>query len=413
MAIKIIQGDSEDELKMLPSNSVHSIVTDPPAGIAFMGKSWDTNKGGRDKWISWLSRVMKEALRVLKPGGYALVWALPRTSHWTAMALELAGFEVCDRVSHLFGTGFPKGENISKAIDKHLGAKRTPDQYTGPNFKNGVYGSLGRSPAATPEAAAWEGWNTALKPACEDWWLVQKPFKGTYTANVLQHGTGGLNIDGCRIGDGADVVTFDRTKRDVPGEAYDLGTVMACRPSEQGRWPAHVVLDEAAAAVLDASVPATKSPRTYTRSTDVHSDVVEFNPKMAGSMQKGFGDAGGPSRFFYVAKPAPNEKHRGVEKNDHPTVKSLALMRWLITLVTPKGGTVLDMFAGSGTTLLAASELGFDAIGIEQSAHHVDIIQGRYDNHVSYAEMVKRDEQVKKIRAALRAKGMLKKRKRA
>ena len=184
-------GDCLKVLKTLPSCSVDAIVTDPPAGIAFMGKSWDTDKGGRDAWIAWMQSIAQECLRVIKPGGHALVWALPRTSHWTGMAWENAGWEPRDKVVHLFGTGFPKSLNVSKAIDKAAGAEREVVGYSrGVGVEdNQGYGGIARggvgivqkgidvpvTASATPEAHQWEGWGTALKPAAEDWWLLRKP----------------------------------------------------------------------------------------------------------------------------------------------------------------------------------------------------------------------------------------------
>lgn len=181
-------GECLEGMKKLASNSVDAIVTDPPAGISFMGRAWDDDKGGRDKWIAWLQSVMTECHRILKPGGHALVWALPRTSHWTAMALELAGWQVRDRVSWLYVTGFPKSMNVSKAIDAHLDAHLgvdrpvvghredgRSDMHAGVPGSYGFKGSFDITSSGSEQAKAWEGWGTALKPACEDWWLVRKP----------------------------------------------------------------------------------------------------------------------------------------------------------------------------------------------------------------------------------------------
>jgi len=227
--VKLYHGDCLELLKTLPDNSVDSIVTDPPAGISFLNRSWDDDKGGRDHWIAWMCDVMKECHRVLKCGGHGLVWALPRTSHWTATALENAGFEIRDRVSHLFGTGFPKNMDVSKSIDSAAGVEReiigVDKTRLRPNrkYKSGAIGKIGGNESicdrsdngatltapATPEAKQWEGWGTALKPACEDWWLIRKPLsEKTVAANVVKVGVGGINIDGCRIG--SDVITTHR-----------------------------------------------------------------------------------------------------------------------------------------------------------------------------------------------------------
>ena len=177
--IKLHLGDCLEYMKSQPDNFFDSIVTDPPAGISFMGKDWDKDKGGRDAWIAWMTVIASEAYRVLKPGAHALVWALPRTSHWTATAWEDAGFEVRDRVSHLFGSGFPKSHNISKAIDKMAGAEReilgeSPYNARRPNPPvSERYAQAGHkaniTAPATPEAQQWDGWGTALKPCMEDW----------------------------------------------------------------------------------------------------------------------------------------------------------------------------------------------------------------------------------------------------
>jgi site-specific DNA-methyltransferase (adenine-specific) len=308
--LELRQGDCLDVLKRMPSNYADSLVTDPPAGIAFMGKEWDKDKGGRDAWVTWMTGVMGEAMRVLKPGAHGLVWALPRTSHWTATALENAGFEVRDVVMHLFGTGFPKSHDISKAIDKAAGIDREiigTQGIPGGGLGSGIADSTGSHKytgnilsniGVTEGAKQWQGWGTSLKPASEHWILVRKPLsEKTVAANVLKHGTGAINIDGCRI-----------------------GTI------ENGRFPANLILD--------------------------NEDILGNN-----------------SRFFYVAKASKSDK--GVD-NTHPTVKSTALMGYLIKLVTPPGGVVLDPFMGSGSTGVSAVRQGFSFVGIEQEPEYFD-----------------------------------------
>jgi DNA modification methylase len=197
--MKIIHGDCLDILKGIDTNSIDSLVTDPPAGISFMGKEWDSNKGGSKEWIKWMSQVMSACLRVLKPGAHALVWAIPRTSHWTATALEDAGFEIRDVVTHLFGSGFPKSLDISKAIDKAAGLERerVPG---GQGGVNQILGSRKSGEAISGEAKQWQGFGTALKPASEHWILCRKPIsEKTVAANVLKWGCGGINIDKSRI----------------------------------------------------------------------------------------------------------------------------------------------------------------------------------------------------------------------
>lgn len=328
---RLIRGDSAEVLRTLAPGSVDAVVTDPPSSIGFMGVEWDSDKGGRDAWVAWLRGIMGLALVALKPGGHALVWALPKRSHWTALAVEDAGFEIRDVHHHIFGEGMPK----SKA---------------------------------------------QLKPAVEHWILGRKPFRGSLKACVAKHGTGGLHIEACRIG-------TDDTR--APSSATFLGLMNddAFKPeagriagSACGRWSAHLSLDEAGAAALDE------------QSGILTSGARNEGVRQGRRQGKTFGDqrgdggpaieasSGGASRFFavlddatfrYIAKPSDAERTAsGQVDNDHETVKSIALMSWLVRLITPPGGTVLDPFAGSGTTGLACAAEGMSFIGIEQSPKH-------------------------------------------
>jgi DNA modification methylase len=260
----ILEGDCAVRLKEIPDASVDSIVADPPAGIAFMGKVWDTDKGGESEWIAWLAGILAEGYRVLKPGGHCLLWALPRTSDWTMQALRRAGFEVRDVVTHLFGSGFPKSLDVSKAIDSAAGATREvvgpsarhvsgkPEQRTdglcgSSTFAESIgMGSTITAPA-TPEARKWSGFGTALKPAAEFWILARKPLDGTVAANVLRHGTGALNIDAARVG-----TAGGTAKGSFPNEssvsAYGNGLNGACDIVDigKGRFPANLVLSHTA-----------------------------------------------------------------------------------------------------------------------------------------------------------------------
>lgn|GEM_PF-605849 len=409
-ASKLVNGDCLESLKALESDSLDSLVTDPPAGISFMGKDWDDDKGGSKQWISWMTEVMAECLRVLKPGAHGLVWAIPRTSHWTATALEDAGFEIRDVVTHLFGSGFPKSHNISKAIDKEAGVERekgfrpiaypdsdcwgTPNS-SGEDIKTNdkIYsdrksmkskpGMIETDYAATPEAKKYEGYGTALKPASEHWILVRKPLsEDTIVKNVLKHGTGGINIDGCRV-DAGDQDSLEKNwdrvqsaKRGV--SATGLKPVDLSDRKKQGRFPANLVLSGDAPELLDEQ----SGELTSGASKSSYIQKASENKSMSGNnyerkMKDRDADSGGASRFFYCAKPAKSDKG---EINNHPTVKSTKLMRYFITLVTPENGKVLDPFLGSGTTLIACQQLEKDCVGFEKDPHYCSVIIERWQN---------------------------------
>ncbi len=478
----LLHGDSST--LDLGEHVVDAIVCDPPAGIGFMQKGWDADKGGRDAWIRWLAETLAPAFRALKPGGHALVWAIPRTSHWTAMALELAGFEIRDVVMHLFGTGFPKSLSVSKAIDDRLGVERRPAapdpnqscawlkagepcQGHDSGHSQGPTFHAAPTSAGSLEAAQWEGWGTALKPAAEHWILVRKPLAGTVASNVLAFGTGGLNVDACRIGDAGGTCRDGRaTMPNDAGWANMRGHGIA--ELNAGRWPANVVLSHAEGCVAVGTAiargdnrgdPGGRRPGGFgdvgAASGDVapnarvygDSEVVVYacvpgcpvrqldgqaGDRKSGARRAGvrqghrqnrtYGDqagdggpaiapsAGGASRFFYVAKPPAREREAGCDhlpaksggeatgrvdgsagtqnpragagrgggrRNFHPTVKSIDLMRWLVRLITPPGGIVLDPFCGSGSTGVAALAEGAMFIGVELTPDYVPIAEAR------------------------------------
>lgn len=404
-------GDCLVILRELENESVDSIVTDPPAGISFMGKEWDKDRGGKHQWIAWMESVAQECMRVLKPGGHAVVWALPRTSHWTGTAWEDAGFEVRDVITHVFGSGFPKSLDVGKAIDREAGVERKvvgKKRGTSQDIRGGKFASnpdrerlevLETAPA-TPEAVEWDGWGTALKPAVEFWWLFRKPLsEKTVAKNVLKWGTGALNIDACRVpGEAVPVNKLEKWsgfgQMERPGYEQEM--------NDKGRFPANLVHD--GSEEVKALFP-----------NSVSSDAVRYNSRSWGDGEiygvgnptntTGYKDEGSAARFFYTAKPSSTERNWGVvgiekepggslsggadtgngkvktnqpvKKNFHPTVKPLALMTYLIVLVTPKGGTVLDPFMGSGTTLVACKELGRNGIGIEQDLKYFKLAQKR------------------------------------
>lgn len=427
MTVQLYHGDCLEVMARMGPNSVDSIVTDPPAGIAFMGKSWDKDHGGRDAWIANMATIAAECLRVLKPGGHALVWALPRTSHWTATAWENAGFEVRDRVAHVFGSGFPKSHDVSKAIDKAAGAENViatkPDRWTGKG--NSLNFSTDRSQEkckitapATPEALQWAGWGTALKPAMEDWWLLRKPLAaGTVAANVLAWGTGAINVDGCRIGtdDGEPPYTDRPQGVSSPDWVARGGMFREDRKgrtstgSPSGRWPANVVHDGSDEVL--AGFPVTTSVPFSRRGGTGN---VWSGPITEQYGELGYTDTGSAARFFYCAKASRADRDEGLDglplrgknevygdglntatkldpalhtaesvaawpqrHNHHPTVKPTDLMRWLVRLVTRPGGVVLDPFMGSGSTGKAAVLEGMRFIGIEQDAEYLEIARRR------------------------------------
>ena len=384
-------GDCVEVLRTLPACSVDAIVTDPPAGIAFMGKSWDTDKGGRDAWIAWMQEVAGECLRVIKPGGHALVWALPRTSHWTGMAWESAGWEPRDKIVHLFGTGFPKSLDVGKAIDKAAGAEREVvgvNPSSRPNSKHksgrGFDSQLGTESAgvqsltapATADAQQWDGWGTALKPAAEDWWLMRKPLDGTVAANVLRHGTGALNIDGCRVGTEQTTTTvkdLSQAHGNRFGEAGIAYPKIGSKLNPPGRWPANV-LHDGSAEVL-AGFPGEEARFFYCAkaSRADREEGCDNLPERSGAdaVDREEGSAGTQSPRAGAGRTA------GTVRNHHPTVKNVELMRYLCRLITPPGGTVLDPFTGSGSTGKGAVLEGFRFVGIERESDYLQIAAAR------------------------------------
>ena len=426
---RVFLGDCREVLRGLPDNSVDSVVTDPPYELGFMGKSWDSSG------IAYDVTVWEECLRVLKPGGHVLAFGGSRTWHRLAVAIEDAGFEIRDNIAWIYGSGFPKSLNVSKAIDKAAGAQRevvAKKPYTSAKMPAGdshvgTYGAerivSDETAPATAEAQQWEGWGTALKPAHEPIVVGRKPFgKGvTVAGNVLAWGVGGLNIDGSRIehdGTGQWGTINRSNTRGVYGSFGDEdGKTPGSKRNPAGRWPANVILDEVTAGLLDEQSGVSKSTRS--EMTSKPGDVYGAGkglPSHTGVY--GHNDAGGASRFFYVAKASKRDRNEGLEKlegassggkgnglaricescgasilkpcdcpersfvnpavkNFHPTVKPTQLMRYLIKLVTPPGGTVLDPFTGSGSTGKAALLDGFNFVGAELTEEYLPIIEGR------------------------------------
>jgi len=375
-------GDCLEVLATLPDESVDAIVTDPPYGLSFMGKRWDYDVPGSDIWA--------ECLRVLKPGGYLLAFAGTRTQHRMAVRIEDAGFEIRDMIAWVYGSGFPKSLDVSKAIDKEAGIERTEvvSRYRARDFglcSNNRLGSQDVEVAqktvmqfapATQSARQWQGWGTALKPAIEPITVARKPFRGTVADNVLAHGTGALNIDACRVASGSDhaercasVVGLCSNRN---GAVYgEWSRARTDSHHDSGRWPANLIHDG--------------SP-----------EVVCIFPD-----DKVFGST---ARFFYCAKASRRDRNDGLpcgeasavstnstmrecegadwparNGNHHPTVKPTDLMAYLCRLVTPPGGVVLDPFMGSGSTGKAAVREGYRFIGIEREAEYVAIAEARIE----------------------------------
>ena len=416
---EIREGDALEQLPPIPSDSIDAVVTDPPYGIGFMGKAWDgaaiavaaahdrasrrsTGPPSRDadgrlhgrsssafgspaviagprragrEFEAWCETWAAECLRVLKPGGYLVAFGGTRTYHRLVCGVEDAGFEIRDTLAWLFGSGFPKSRNLDG--DR-------------------------------------EGWCSALKPGHEPIVMARKPFTGSLAANVERLGTGALNIDGCRI----DIPDASEYARNSSGDRGHAGTRELADRRATGfrmgggiaaaaRWPANVVLDEDVAAVLDESVGELRSGSgALLRNADKFRNTYGAFKGGDEAADALYGDAGGPSRFFYCAKASPAERERGCESlprgeggfrsetsgqhltrrdggdpspvgNHHPTVKPLELMRWLVRLVTPPTGLVLDPFAGSGTTAIAALREGLSFIGIEREVEYVAIARAR------------------------------------
>ncbi len=409
----LVPGDCVEVMKLLPESSVDAIVCDPPYGLEFMGKEFDKLGEGMAQQ-KWHEAWAVEALRVLKPGGYLLAFGGTRTYHRLASAVEDAGFEIRDSVIWCQGQGFPKNMDISKAIDKSAGTERTETRpYIAPDGKprptvvrdwayadaRGEANGQNRRAAvvsapATEDAKKWDGWGTALKPAFEPVVVARKPLIGTVAANVLKHGTGGLNIDSCRIPARADELVEDDGRRvdmerGTCAEGYDRPNATMFRtgkpavrggPSKAaGRFPANLLLSHSPSCVhLDSNADTDLwacVPGCPIRAMDAQSDPAQTDKGVSRYFMR-FDPADAP--FIYAPKANKKERNDGVEGgNKHPTVKPVAVMAYLCRLVTPPGGRVLDPFMGSGTTGIAALREGFDFIGIERESEYREIAEAR------------------------------------
>lgn len=429
---KLLLGDNIQSLQKLPDNSVDSIVSDPPYGLSFMGKKWDYDVPSVEFW--------REVYRVLKPGGHVLSFGGTRTYHRMVVNIEDAGFEIRDQIMWLYGSGFPKSHNIGKAIDKLQGNDReVVGEYIAPDGKvrKGVNKDI------MPNATQWdnedriqtkgqspyEGWGTALKPANEPICVARKPIsEKTIAENVLKWGTGGINIDGCRVG--TELISHGTSKADIRGGSLD-GSISGSRPPIQveehiteGRFPANIILDEIAGELLDEQSGVSKSNKSSKKYVNELYDDISVN---VGGGQRNpestYADKGGASRFFYQAKVSKAERNMGLDefeekvsmkwngsdghkgvgdfypdgserpktsyKNNHPTVKPVALMAYLCRLVTPPNGIVLDPFMGSGSTGIAARLEGFKFCGMELDEDYFKIASARIENYEEYRKFIK------------------------
>jgi site-specific DNA-methyltransferase (adenine-specific) len=435
-------GDCKILIKELLDNSIDAVVTDPPYGLEFMGKEWDKLWDKRDKneqtnegvktflragknlsqykagYEAYLFHFewAKEVFRVLKPGGHLLAFGGSRTYHRLACAIEDAGFEIRDQIMWIYGSGFPKALDVSKAIDKMKGAEREIigiDGRTAENskFNLGIQKKWDITNPATPEAKYWNGWKSALKPAHEPICLARKPLDGTIAENCLKWGVGALNIDGCRIGTNRNKEPRQYDNENASGSncgdsSFGNNLVKSTGFMSQGRYPANIILDEEAGAMLDEQSGELKSGDS---NGFKGKHTAKIYGKYANNMIDSdtvYADSGGASRFFYCAKSSRSERNAGLEgmeekanagiyefrvdgsldgkptqpkANHHPTVKPIKLMEYLIKLVSREGQTILDPFAGSGTTGIACVRLNREFIGFEQEKDYVEIAEKRIE----------------------------------
>jgi len=349
---EVIHGDCLDVMRGMEPESVDTIITDPPYGLAFMGQQWDHGVPGVPFWTA--------ALRVAKPGAMMLAFGGTRTHHRLMCAIEDAGWEIRDCMMWLYGSGFPKSHDISKAIGKAAGVETTP---------------------ATDLARQWGGWGTALKPAWEPIVVAMKPLDGTFAQNAEKWGVAGLWIDGGRIGTDEDCAR-KRTLVSDTSAPFGKGAEMGGNGRPAGRFPANVILDEDAGAMLDEQSGECGAFAPVKRGHDGKSQGIYGDFAQKGDDGASFhNDSGGASRFFYCAKVSRAERTDGGRiDNNHPTVKPVSLLRYLCRLTkTPTGGLVLDPFTGSGSTGIACIEEERDFIGIESNADYVEIARRRIE----------------------------------
>lgn len=433
MNTNLFNGDCLDEMKKLADNSVDAIVTDPPYGLSFMGKKWDYDVPSVEIW--------QECLRVLKPGGYLLAFAGTRTQHRMAVRIEDAGFEIRDMIAWVYGSGFPKSLNvgksvnqletnewskISKALDKLQGNERRfiAEEKTQPKFKYSGSGQLQEkwidkdTKTITKGNSEWKGWGTALKPALEPITVARKPLsEKTVAENALKWGTGGINIDECRVG--TEEMYNAPAGNKAGGNSLNMSAVSMPQDVDGttaiGRFPANLIHDGSEEVIN--LFPNTKSVSSM-RGIGLSNSGVFGKADDSFNTERGFNDSGSASRFFYCAKASKSERNDGCneleekqttggggltagkredgsyetasvggkygsikakQSNFHPTVKPIALMQYLVKLVSRDGAIILDPFMGSGTTGIACKRLGRNFIGIEREADYFEIAKKRIE----------------------------------
>ena len=382
----ILNGDCIEEMQKLIDDGVQvdSVVTDPPYELGFMGRSWDSTG------IAFQKETWELAYKLLKPGGHLLAFSASRNYHRMAVAIEDVGFEIRDQMMWLYGSGFPKSMNVGKAFDKKLGNSE------------------------------WEGWGTALKPAHEPIVMARKPLsEKSIVDNVLKHGTGAINIDECRVEGndakypdtnpdfkdigrqskeaiGIDKLSFGQTEnakrkkvvrkpRNESGVWTDGNSGMKAEGTQyadadpKGRFPSNVMHD-GSDVVKDIFPTTSKSAggRSYQNTNQMYEGGYKVGDGL--KIDPGYGDEGSAARYFYCPKVSKSERNNSTVKNNHPTVKPQKLMQYLCRMVTPKGGIVLDMFMGSGSTGMAAKDEGFDFIGIEKEKEYFKIAEARIES---------------------------------
>lgn len=409
----LYQGNMLDMLEVIDLESIDSIVTDPPYELNFMNKGWD-NSG-----IAFQKETWKKCYGVLKPGGYLLAFGGSRTFHRIACAIEDAGFEIRDTIMWLYGSGFPKSMNLGLKMDKKQGCpdrghriavanRHHPDGTLEPNGE--------KLPPYEPKTSLgekWDGWGTALKPSFEPIIVARKPFKGSLVDNVIEYGVGGINIDECRVGNET-ISIHNAPKGTFAGGEYGRGSDTSSYRDSTGRFPANTILtyDETDFDEVCGGFPNTKSQKINSKLLDIRgNNYNNANKNLDVAYERGYTDSGSASRYFYCAKASKKDRDEGLDnfdkekvndgrntaidnafqrgetlrKNTHPTVKPTELMQYLIRLVTPQGGVILDPFNGSGSTGKAVMyenkehNKNYKYVGIELSDEYLSISQARID----------------------------------